>query len=204
MSGQDITTEAYPYSAGQTSIDSALFDDWESYPDEQFETYQWPATGERLTRETFAKYRAQGGSVIIHNRTEEMTRTAIASPLTMIASDGSLTHPRGSGTYAKVLGKYVREEGLVELMDALRAHDDLAGATLGAIRARDDEQGSHPRRQRRRHHRLRPRHRDRQAPRIRTPRWHPTGIPYVLVNGVLVVDGGELVSGARAGEPIRR
>jgi hypothetical protein len=46
----------YPYTAGQTRIESALFDDWESYPDERFRNYLRPATGERLTRETFAQY----------------------------------------------------------------------------------------------------------------------------------------------------
>ena len=62
--------------------------------------------------------------MITHNRTEDMTRTAIEHPLTMIASDGyvrdGIGHPRTSGTYAKVLGKYVREEGVLTLMDALR------------------------------------------------------------------------------------
>jgi dihydroorotase len=122
--GQDVTTEAYPYGAGMTAIESALFDDWESWDDERFGIHQWVETGERLTRETFGRYREQGGSVIIHARTEEMTRTAIASPLTMIASDGEVIegkgHPRTSGSNAKVLGRYVREEGVVDLVDAVR------------------------------------------------------------------------------------
>ena len=59
--GVDVTTEMYPYIAGQTRIESALFDGWESYPDDRFKTYLWPATGERLTRETFAKYARPAG-----------------------------------------------------------------------------------------------------------------------------------------------
>ena len=122
--GQDVTTEAYPYGAGMTEIQSALFDDWQTWPDERFGLHQLVATGERLTRDTFAKARATGGTVIIHGRSEEQTRTAIASPLAMIASDGFIEngrgHPRTSGTYAKVLGKYVREDKAVQLMDALR------------------------------------------------------------------------------------
>ena len=122
--GQDVTTEAYPYGAGMTEIQSALFDDWRTWPDERFGLHQLVATGERLTRDTFAKARATGGTVIIHGRSEEQTRTAIASPLAMIASDGFIEngrgHPRTSGTYAKVLGKYVREDKAVQLMDALR------------------------------------------------------------------------------------
>ena len=42
----------------------------------------------------------------------------------MIASDGRILngkgHPRSSGTYAKVLGQYVREENIIDLMEALR------------------------------------------------------------------------------------
>ena len=60
----DVTTEVYPYTAGATLIQSALYESWETWPEERFGTLQWAATGERLTRATFAKYRAQGGSVI--------------------------------------------------------------------------------------------------------------------------------------------
>ena len=122
--GEDVTTEAYPYGAGMTEIQSALFDDWEKWPDERFGLHQLVSSGERLTRESFAKARLVGGTVIIHGRSEEQTRAAIVSPLSMIASDGFIEggrgHPRTSGTYAKVLGKYVREEKSVSLMDALR------------------------------------------------------------------------------------
>lgn len=122
--GQDVTTEAYPYGAGMTEIQSALFDDWKTWPDERFGQHQLVSTGERLTRETFARARTEGGTVIIHGRPEAQTRTAIASRLSMIASDGFIEngrgHPRTSGTYARVLGRYVRDQGVVSLMDALR------------------------------------------------------------------------------------
>ena len=121
--GQDVTTEAYPYGAGMTEIQSALFDDWQKWPNERFALHQLVSTGERLTRATFGKARTAGGTVIIHGRSEAQTRAAIASPLSMIASDGFIEngrgHPRTSGTYAKVLGKYVREEHALGLMDAL-------------------------------------------------------------------------------------
>jgi len=119
-----VTTEAYPYGAGMTEIQSALFDDWQTWPDARFGLHQLVSTGERLTRATFGKARAAGGTVIIHGRTEEQTRAAIASPLAMIASDGFIEnghgHPRTSGTFAKVLGKYSRDDKVVSLMDALR------------------------------------------------------------------------------------
>jgi len=122
--GQDVTTEAYPYGAGMTEIQSALFDDWKTWPDARYGLHQLVSTGERLTRKTFEEHRQKGGTVIIHGRTEEQTRAAIVSPLTMIASDGFIEngrgHPRTSGSYAKVLGKYVRDEKGLTLMDALR------------------------------------------------------------------------------------
>ncbi|MDX1494572.1 MAG: amidohydrolase family protein, partial [Longimicrobiales bacterium] len=82
--GQDVTTETYPYGAGMTEITSALFDGWESWPDERFADHQLVSTGERLNRRTFGEARERGGTVIIHGRTEEMTRTAVAHPLTII------------------------------------------------------------------------------------------------------------------------
>jgi N-acyl-D-aspartate/D-glutamate deacylase len=122
-SGHDVTTEVYPYGAGMTEIQSALFDDWRDWPEERFQQHQLVSTGERMTRATFERARQEGGTVIIHGRTEDMTRTAVASPLTMIASDGFIEngrgHPRTSGSYSKVLGRYVREAELMPLMEAL-------------------------------------------------------------------------------------
>ena len=54
---------AAQFSHPATRIESALFDDWERWPDERFQTVMWTRTGERLTRENFAKYRAMGGGV---------------------------------------------------------------------------------------------------------------------------------------------
>ena len=128
-----------------TEIQSALFDDWATWPDEHLRQHQLVSTGERLTRKTFAEARKKGGTVIIHGRSEEQTRAAIASPLAMIASDGFIEngrgHPRTSGTYAKVLGRYVRDEKVVTLMNALAADDARAGAAPRAAHAGDGEKG---------------------------------------------------------------
>ncbi|HWY47468.1 MAG TPA: amidohydrolase family protein [Bryobacteraceae bacterium] len=123
--GLDVTTEMYPYTASATRIESALFDgDWEKRTGSKYQDLQWVATGERLTAETFAKYRIQGGAVISHTLPEEALLFGIRSPLVMFASDGRLVggkgHPRSSGTFARVLGVYVREQKIVPLMDALR------------------------------------------------------------------------------------
>lgn len=203
--GQDVTTEAYPYGAGMTEIQSALFDDWESWPEERFAQHQLVSTGERLTRTTFAQARKTGGTVIIHDRPEQQTRAAIASPLPMIASDGFIEngrgHPRTSGTYAKVLGRYVREQGAVTLMDALRRmtleparrleRRVPAMARKGRVRVGADAD-------------LtvfdpatvidRATYEDASIP--------SAGIPYVVVGGQLVVDAGQLTS-ARPGRAVR-
>ena len=50
---------------------------------------QWVATGERLTKATFDKYRKQGGKVIVHANPESLVREVVAHPVTMIASDKS-------------------------------------------------------------------------------------------------------------------
>ena len=122
--GLDVTTEAYPYTASMTEIASAAYSGWEEREPEFFSRLLWPATGERLTRESFAKYRKQGGFVIQFGNTDDMVRAAIAHPSVMIASDGIIEngkgHPRGAGTFARALGKYVRDEKALSLMDAVR------------------------------------------------------------------------------------
>jgi dihydroorotase len=199
--GQDVTTEVYPYDASQTTIRSALFDGWESWDDERFERYQWVRTGERLTRETFAAYRAQDGPVIIHSRTEELTRAAIVHPVVMFASDGDPGHPRSAGTYGRILGSYVREQELLGLMDALRRMTILPARRLEAFVPAMASKG-----------RLRvgadaditvfdPETVIDRAT-YASPSLPSEGFEYVLVNGVVVVDGGELVGGVRPGRAI--
>src|SRR5678815_5287969 len=122
--GLDITTECYPYIAGMTDIKSAIFDEgWQEVFNIDYKDLQWAATGERLTKETFEKYRKIGGMVAVFSMTEEIVDAAIKSSLTMIASDGILErgkgHPRTAGTYSRILGRYVREQNVLTLMDAL-------------------------------------------------------------------------------------
>jgi len=122
--GLDVTTESYPYTAGSTLIESALFDPWEGLDDAAYHQLQWPATGERLTTATFHEHRQQGGWVIIHGRNEETNEWIVAQPDVMVASDGipylfGPAHPRGAGTFSRVLGHYVRERGALSLMQAL-------------------------------------------------------------------------------------
>ncbi len=202
----DVTTEAYPYTAGMTEIQSALFDNWREQPDDWFGRLQWVATGERLTRETFPRYRRQGGPVILFNNTEEMVRLAIASPLTMIASDGGLQdgkgHPRTAGTYARVLGRYVREQQALTLMAALRKMSLMPAQRLefrvpamrdkGRIKVGADADVVVF---------------DPQTVSDRSTYPHPAdpsiGFKYVLVGGVPVVRAGRFDESVKPGKPIR-
>ena len=123
--GVDVTTEMYPYTASASRIESAIYDgDWPERTGASYHDLQWVATGERLTAETFAKYRKEGGAVIAHTIPEEALRLGLKDPNVMFASDGRLVngqgHPRSAGTFCRVLGLYVREQKVLPLMDALR------------------------------------------------------------------------------------
>jgi dihydroorotase len=206
--GLDVTTEAYPYTATQTRIDSAIYNEgWQDRLGMTYKDLQWVATGERLTAETFARYRKEGGSVIGHSIPEEISRLAVGHPLVMIASDGLIQngkgHPRGVGTYARVLGFYVREQKALPLMDALRkmslapAQRLEAAAPMmrlkGRIKAGADADiiVFDPARVI-----------DRAT--FENPAQFSEGISHVLVNGVVVVRDSKIVEGVKPGAAIRR
>lgn len=203
-----MTTEAYPYTAGSTRLESALFDSWEERSDEDYANLQWTATGERLTSKTFEIYREEGGWVIIHGgRTEETNAWIVAQPDVMVASDGipflyGPAHPRGAGTFARILGHYSRERDVIGLMPALakmtflpaRRLEDAApvmkkkgrvqegmDADLTIFNPETVLDGSS--------------YEDGDVP--------STGIAHVLVSGTFVVRDGELVADALPGRAIR-
>ena len=204
--GMDVTTEAYPYNMGMTSIQSALFDHRENEPDSYFASLLWPATGEHLTRDSFLHYRIEGGMVIVPSNTAENVDAAIESSLTMIASDGYLSngkgHPRTSGTYARVLGHYVREKKALDLMTAVRKMTLMPAQRLekrapifkdkGRIRfgADADITVFDP-------------NRVIDKATYEEPLQYSEGIQFVLVNGVPVVKDGKLVDGVLPGRAAR-
>lgn len=202
--GLDVTTEAYPYTAGMTDLSSAIFNEgWQQHQGGiTFKDLQWAATGERLTPETFAKYRKQGGMVAIHSIPEEIARLAMADPMVMIASDGIIAngkgHPRAAGTYARVLGRYVREQHALSLMEAIRKMTLMPAQridqpTKGRIKVGADADITvfDPERVI-----------DRAT--FENPAQYSEGIPDVLVNGVFVVKDGQLQTAAVPGRPVRR
>jgi len=203
----DVTTECYPYIAGMTDIKSAIFDEgWQEVFGIDYKDLQWAATGERLTKDTFDKYRKTGGMVAVFSMTEEIVAAAIKSPVTMIASDGILEngkgHPRTAGTYSRVLGNYVREQHALTLMDALTKMTLMPAQRLerrvpsmknkGRIRLGADADLTIF---------------DPQSiidrSTFREPAKYSEGVKFVLVNGVLIVKDGRLQSGIHPGRPIR-
>jgi hypothetical protein len=121
--GLDVTTEAYPYIAGMTAVNSALFNPgWREKLGIDYGELVLPDTGEHLTKLRFDELHNSNTTqwVLIFANTQEVVDKVIPHPLVMIASDGAEGHPRNAGTYSRVLAQYVREKGTVTLMDAIR------------------------------------------------------------------------------------
>ena len=121
--GLDVTTEAYPYIAGMTAVNSALFNPgWREKLGIDYGQLVVPDTGEHLTKLRFDELHNSSTTqwVLIFANTQEIVDKVIPHPLVMIASDGAEGHPRNAGTYSRVLAQYVREKGTITLMDAIR------------------------------------------------------------------------------------
>ena len=205
--GLDVTVECYPYTATQTTIESAVYDEgWQEKFGIGYEDLQWAETGERLTAESFAKYRKTGGMVIAHSISEDVVKSTITDSIVIIASDGMLSggkgHPRGTGTFARVLGKYVRAEKLLSLADGLRKITLMPAKRLEEIAPVMKNKG-----------RINvgadadltifdPEQIIDQAT-YEEPAKYSNGIEYVLVNGVVVVKNGYLQEELFPGKAVR-
>ena len=126
--------------------------------------------------------------------------TFIAHPLSMIGSDalllGDFPPPRSYGTFPSILAEYVREEKFMTLPDGIRKMTSFPAQRLGILDRgilRDGMKADitvfHPKEVR--------------APTTRTnPKQFPIGIEYVVVNGSLVIDGGNH-TGATPGRALK-
>jgi dihydroorotase len=205
--GLDVTTESYPYTAGMTDIASSVFDDgWRESLGIDYGDLQWAATGERLTAATFAQHRREGGMVAVFSIPEEAVEAALRHPLAIVASDaimkGGKGHPRSAGTNARLLGRYVRDQHVLPLMEALRKITLMPARRLerhapalaqkGRVRVGADADLTvfDPARVR-----------DRAT--WSEPAAPPEGIAYVVVGGVPVVADGRMQLGRYPGQPVR-
>ena len=204
--GLDVTTECYPYTAGMTKIEAALFDEgWQDHYGIDYEQLMSPDTGEYLNSHSFAKYREEGGWVIAFSTPEVSMSAAVQSPLTMIATDSIIEngkgHPRTAGSYTKVLGDYVRNKGELELSEAISKMTIMPARRLenrspsflkkGRVKVGADadlavfnpdtviDQSTYT-----------------------DPTKPPIGMNHVIVNGIPVVANGQLEPGAYPGKGI--
>ena len=121
--GIDVTTEAYPYIAGMTAINSAIFNPgWREKLGIDYNNLVLPGSGEHLTKERFEGLHNSNATqwVLIFANTQQIVDELIPNPLIMIASDGAEGHPRNAGTYSRVLAQYVREKKSLTWMEGLR------------------------------------------------------------------------------------
>ena len=209
--GLDVTTEAYPYTAGATFLQSAIFDPgFQERQGIDYKDIMWAATGERLTAESFTRYRKQGGLAIIFSIPESAADQAYRDPHVMVASDGGfqihngvpIGHPRSAGTHARILGRFVRERHVISLMEGVRKMTLLPARRLervdpdmkrkGRVQAGADADlvVFDPARVI-----------DRAT--FEQPAQYSDGIVHVLVNGTFVVRGSNLVPGVAPGRPVR-
>lgn len=127
--GVDVTTEMFPWTSGSAAISSDVFSrNWREIFAIDYPDVQWAETGEWLTEDTFQAYRQTrpDGQTMHHYIREEWNRRAIKRPHVMVASDAMplLNYdrkvvPNGAGTSTRILGQYVRDEGLLNLSDAI-------------------------------------------------------------------------------------
>ena len=210
--GANIATETLSYAAGGTSISADVFRnrDWQAMFDITYEDVQWVATGEWLTKETWQQYAKQQpmGSVNHHYVKEEWMKTALQWPRMMVATDALpainlavKTNPNVAGTFSRVLGHYVRDTKLLSLSDALARMSLYQAQWLSQSSDAFDKKG-----------------------RIQMgsdadivifdvkavsanavygdPYQSPTGIPYVIVGGEIVVQEGAIVKDVYPGKRI--
>lgn len=204
--GFSITAEIYPYTAGSTGLFTNMFaDGWQERLGIDYKDLQWAATGERLTKETFDAYRKTKGIVIFHAMKPDWVAAGIRAKGVLIGSDGRpyapLAHPRTAGTFARVLGKYVREDKVLDLPAAIEKMTYLTANMLETVAPAMRFKG-----------RLQvgadaditvfnPQTVTDKAT-FETGLAFSEGIEYVLVNGSVVLRNGKTVAGMLPGQPV--
>ncbi len=206
--GLAISSDAYPYTAGSTTLaalvqggvlerstpSDVLIASTPSLHEYEGKTLEeiCQLTGKSLQETVTELLAGEGASTIavIFGMDETDVRRVLAHPTTMIGSDGipsveGKPHPRLYGTFARILGKYVRETGLLTLEDAVHRMTGLSAEKFhltdrGLIRAGAyaDIVVFDP-------------HTIADVGTYQEPRRYPPGVSYVVVNGRTAVDRGQ-------------
>jgi N-acyl-D-amino-acid deacylase len=157
--GVDVTADCYPYDAWHSTITvlvpnkkyddpasvkqglddvggaaNVMIDRDTAHPEYEFKTLDAIAKAQGITPvDLFIQIVKDGGaSVVAKSMIEEDIRRFYTQPWVMVASDGGigLRHPRGAGTFPRVLGKFVREERWLSLPEAIRKMTGAPAARL--------------------------------------------------------------------------
>lgn len=158
--GVDVTADAYPYLAWQSTprvlVPNKQYDDpvsvkrglddiggaknvqitrWAAYPQYVGKRLDEMARAEGLSDiEAYVRFaKDDDAGMIGHAMIESDLRTFYEQPWVMVASDGGIAnnHPRGAGTFPRVLGLYVREQQWMTLPEAIRKMTSMPAARLG-------------------------------------------------------------------------
>jgi N-acyl-D-amino-acid deacylase len=225
--GIDVAIDQYPYTAGSTSLfavvqngsldgagegglgdlapDQVLVASAVGHPEWEGLHLGEVADAVGMTPRAAADHviAATSGAalVVLESMSEDDVRTVMRHPQTMIGSDGipapGKPHPRLWGTFPRVLGRYARDERVLELADAVRRMTSLPCETFGLTDRGVVRAGAFA---------------DlvlfdpatvADVGTYQDPAQPPTGIAAVIVNGEVVVRDREH-TGARPGRTLRR
>jgi len=224
--GQDVTADCYPYDAWNSTIrvlipsgnyesprdvargladvggpQTITIVSCKAHPEYEFKTLAEIAKTEAVTPvNLYMKIVRDGGaSIVCRSMKEADIRVFYRQPWVMVSSDGGIgsRHPRGSGTFPRVLGRFVREWHWLTLEEAVRKMTSLPAARLrltdrGLIRRGMKADLV-----------LFDANRVIDRSTFQQPGLVSAGIEHVFVNGVEVWREGA-VTGARPGRPLRR
>jgi hypothetical protein len=123
--GIDVSACMYAYDYWATYLGSTRFSEgWQERFHITYDDLVVAGTGERLTERTFPARQRDNLLVAAYGIPEADVVSCLQSPLVMIGSDGILlstnnNHPRAAGCFSRVLGRYVRDEEVISLVDGL-------------------------------------------------------------------------------------